>query len=449
MGKYQDKGCGKVGIKGDKLWQSPTPEQLVAKEGQQVTLRATVHNIRELGGISFVVLRTGRYLVQTVWDKEVCATPITELSVGDAVEVEGIVRLEPRAAGGVEILLHSFKVLNHASEASPLNLADRTLKATLGTIMEYRTAALRHPKQRAVFRISEGIVTAFGEFMRANGFAEIHSPKLVGISAEGGADVFKLDYFGQPANLSQSPQFYKQTAVAFFDRVYEVGPVYRAELHNTSRHLNEYTGLDFEMGFIDGMEDVMEMEVGMLRYVMEKLQERYAYELKLLNVTLPVVGEIPVIAFADALALLKTMGGGKNKNDLTPDDEVLLCNYYKEKGEGEFVFVTRFPSGKRPFYVKDDPEKPNETLSFDLLLRGLEITTGGQRINSYEEQLAKMEARNMNPEDFESFLAVHRVGLPPHGGLGIGLERLVMKICGLSNIREASLFPRDINHLLP
>lgn len=438
-----------MGISGEKLWQSPLPEQLAEKAGETVTFRGTVHNIRELGGISFVIIRTGRYLLQTVWDKEVCANPVAQLADGDAVEVTGTVQKEPRAQGGVELLLTSFKVLNHPAEPSPLNLADRDLKATLSTIMEYRTAALRHPKQRAVFRISEGIVTAFREFMLQNGFAEIHSPKIVGVSAEGGAEVFKLDYFGETATLAQSPQFYKQTAVAFFDRVFEVGPVYRAELHNTSRHLNEYTGLDFEMGFIDGMEDVMEMEVAMLRYVMQVLQQRYAYELALLKVNLPEVGNVPTIRFADALTLLKTLGGGKNRGDLTPEDEVLLCDYYQKKGEGEFVFVTHFPSAKRPFYVMDDPENPAETLSFDLLFRGLEITTGGQRINNYAAQVAKFESRGLNPADFESYIGVHRVGLPPHGGLGIGLERLVMKVCGLANIREASLFPRDINHLRP
>lgn len=438
-----------MGITGEKLWQSPTPQQLAEKEGQHTTFRATVHNIRELGGISFVILRTGRYLFQTVWDKETCKTPITDISVGDAVEVTGTVRREARAEGGVEVLLDDIVVLNHPAEPAPLNLADRTLKATLGTNMEYRTVALRHPKQRAVFRIAEGVVSGFREFMLANGFTEIHSPKIVGVSAEGGAEVFTLDYFGQTATLTQSPQFYKQTCVAFYDRVFEVGAVYRAELHNTSRHLNEYIGLDFEMGFINGMEDVMETEVGMLRHVMNVLQRDYAYELELLDVTLPEVGEVPVIRFADALELLKTIGGGKNKGDLTPEDEVLLCDYYKDKGQGEFVFVTHFPSAKRPFYVMDDPENPGETLSFDLLLRGLEITTGGQRINDYNVQVEKFHSRGLDPADFESYIGVHRVGLPPHGGLGIGLERLVMKLCNLANIREASLFPRDINHLRP
>lgn len=438
-----------MGITGEKLRHCPSPAELLLQLGEEVTLRAAVHNIRALGGVSFVVLRTGRYLLQTVWDKEVCATPVDKLAVGDMVEVTGEVKAEPRVEGGVELLLVSFRVLHHPGASLPLNLADADLKATLGTKMEYRTVALRHPKERAVFRISEGIEKGFREFMLQQNFAEIHSPKIVGVSAEGGAEVFKLDYFGQTATLTQSPQFYKQTCVAFFDRVFEVGAVYRAELHNTARHLNEYIGLDFEMGFIDSMYDVMEMETAMLRYVMALLQREYAFEIALLGVQLPQVKTIPSIRFADARTLLKTMGGGKNAADLTPEDEVMLCEHYREKGEGEFVFVTHFPGAKRPFYVMDDPENPAEALSFDLLFRGLEITTGGQRIHDYEEQVAKFKARGLNPEDFESYIGVHRIGLPPHGGLGIGLERLTMKICGLPNIRDASLFPRDITHLRP
>lgn len=187
----------------------------------------------------------------------------------------------------------------------------------------------------------------------------------------------------------------------------------------------------------------------MLQHTMAYVKEHCAPEIALLDVDVPRIGAIPCIRFADALALLKTLGGGKNRNDLTPEDEVLLCEYYREKGLGEFVFVTHFPTAKRPFYVMDDPHNPRETLSFDLLFRGLEVTTGGQRIHDYDAQVAKMQARGLDPAQFESYIGVHRCGLPPHGGLGIGLERLTMKLCGLSNIRDASLFPRDINHLVP
>ena len=248
-------------IKGDQIWHSPSPAELLAAAGQEITLKACVHNIRELGGIAFVVLRTGRYLIQSVYDKEVCPdNNLSQLSAGDCVRATGLLRAEPRAENGVELLLHGFTVLSRPASPLPLNLADKELKATLGTKMEYRTVALRHPRERAVFRIQQALACGFREFMLSQDFTEIHTPKITGIGAEGGAEVFELDYFGMPATLAQSPQMYKQTCVAFFDRVFEVGAVYRAELHNTSRHLNEYTGLDFEMGYIDGMEDGLRRE---------------------------------------------------------------------------------------------------------------------------------------------------------------------------------------------
>ena len=278
-------------IKGDQIWHSPSPAELLAAAGQEITLKACVHNIRELGGIAFVVLRTGRYLIQSVYDKEVCPdNNLSQLSAGDCVRATGLLRAEPRAENGVELLLHGFTVLSRPASPLPLNLADKELKATLGTKMEYRTVALRHPRERAVFRIQQALACGFREFMLSQDFTEIHTPKITGIGAEGGAEVFELDYFGMPATLAQSPQMYKQTCVAFFDRVFEVGAVYRAELHNTSRHLNEYTGLDFEMGYIDGMEDVMQMETAMLQHTMAYVKEHCAPEIALLDVDVPRIG---------------------------------------------------------------------------------------------------------------------------------------------------------------
>lgn len=436
-------------VTGERLWHSPTYAELQAADGQSIVFRACVHNIRALGGIAFVVLRTGRALVQAVYDKDTCQAPLAELCVGACVEVTGTVHREARAEGGVEVILANFRILSRPAAPLPLNLADKDLKANLNTKFDYRTVALRHPKERAVFRIQHALADGFRDFLRSQDFTEIHSPKITGNGAEGGAEVFHLDYFDMPAVLAQSPQMYKQMSVGFFDRVFEVGAVYRAELHNTSRHLNEYTGLDLEMGYIDGIEDLMEVETAMLQHAFALVKSRCADEIALLGIDVPEIPYIPCIKFSDALALLKTLGGGKNRNDLTPDDEVLLCEHFRQKGEGEFVFVTHFPSAKRPFYVMDDTQDPKETRSFDLLFRGLEITTGGQRIHDYNAQVAKMTARGLNPADFESYLSAHKAGLPPHGGLGIGLERLTMKLCGLSNIRDASLFPRDINHLLP
>ena len=234
--------------------------------------------------------------------------------------------------------------------------------------------------------------------------------------------------------------------MAFFDRVFEIAPVYRAEKHNSARHLNEYIGLDFEMGFIKDMTDVMQMETAMLRHVMGYISENYKPELELLGAKLPEVGDIPAVTFFEALDIL---GKSRNQFDLDPTDEVKLCEYAKEKYGSEFIFVTKFPGMKRPFYAMDSKDDPKLAESFDLLFRGLEITTGGQRIHDYDEQVAKLERYGIAPEELESYLSIHKYGMPPHGGLGIGLERVVMKLLDLDNIRQSSLFPRDMHHLDP
>ena len=251
--------------------------------------------------------------------------------------------------------------------------------------------------------------------------------------------------------MAQSPQFYKQTMVGVFDRVFEVAPVFRAEKHNTARHLNEYMGLDLEMGYIDGFEDVMAMETGFLQYAMGLLEGEYKRELQMLDVTLPEVGKIPAVRFDRAKELAAEKYGRKIKNpyDLEPEEELLIGRYFKEEYGSDFVFVTHYPSKKRPFYAMDDPADDRFTLSFDLLFRGLEVTTGGQRIHDYREILAKMKKRHMEPEDMEAYLMIFKYGMPPHGGLGIGLERLTMKLLDEQNVREATLFVRDVNRLEP
>ena len=255
------------------------------------------------------------------------------------------------------------------------------------------------------------------KFMQANNFTEIHSPKIVAQGAEGGANIFRLDYFGKSAFLNQSPQFYKQMAVAFFDRVYEIAPVYRAEKHATSRHINEYIGLDFEMGYIDSMYDVMKMEIAMLKSIFEYIKENYQNELKILDADVPEIKEVPSIKFADAIELLRGGEGSGKKFDLDPEDEVNLGKYAKEKYDSDFIFVTHFPSSKPTFYAMNSREDPREAYKFVLLFRGLEITSGGQRIHDYNEQVEKMKAQGLDPADFKNYLEAHKYGLPPHGGL--------------------------------
>lgn len=237
--------------------------------------------------------------------------------------------------------------------------------------------------------------------------------------------------------------------VGVFERVFEIGPVFRAEKHDTSRHLNEYTGVDFEMGFIDSFRDLMEMETGMLREAMAAVKEQCPDAVSLLGVRIPEIEEIPCIKFREAKNMLHGEKTQSDCMDFSPEEEKQLCSLIQKKTGSEFVFVTHYPSAKRPFYAMDDPEHPEETLSFDLLFRGMEITTGGQRIHSYQEQLEKMLRRNMNPEHFQSYLMIHRYGMPPHGGLGLGLERLTSRLLEQDNVRRASLFPRDIHRLTP
>ena len=325
------------------------------------------------------------------------------------------------------------------------------MNTSLETKLDLRPLSLRNVRERARFRIQEGIVRGFRGFLHERGFTEIHSPKIGARGAEGGANLFRLEYFHKHAVLAQSPQFYKQMMVGVFDRVFETAPVFRAEKHNTKRHLNEYTSLDFEMGYIDSFQDIMEMETGFLQYMVKLLETEYETELKILDVTLPKVDKIPQVRFDKAKELVAEKYNRKIRNpyDLEPEEEVLIGQYFKEEMDADFVFVTHYPSKKRPFYAMDDPEDTTFTLSFDLLFQGLEITTGGQRIHDYQTLVDKLADRGMTDEGMEQYMLVFKHGMPPHGGLGIGLERLTMKLLGEENVRETTLFPRDLNRLEP
>jgi aspartyl/glutamyl-tRNA(Asn/Gln) amidotransferase B subunit/nondiscriminating aspartyl-tRNA synthetase len=435
-------------ISGDVLIPEFDYEVARKQVGQEITLKACVHKIRQMSGFAFVILRTGRYLLQAVHSQDTCQDAITGLREGNFVSVTGTVTENQKAVGGLELQLTSLQVISNSNEEYPLKVSNKKMGCSLDVNLDNRSVALRNIYERAIFRIQQGVADGFRAFMIQEGFTEIHTPKIVAQGAEGGANIFHLEYFDKPAFLNQSPQFYKQTAVAFFDRVFEIAPVYRAEKHATSRHINEYIGLDFEMGYIDSMYDVMAMETAMLRYVMAYLKEHYAYELELLDADVPTITEIPCVTLLEAKEILGNKGS-KNKLDLEPEDEVAICEYAKETFGSDFIFVTHFPSSKPPFYAMNSREDSRLAYKFDLLFRGLEITSGGQRIHDYQEQVDKMIAQGLDPEDFKYYLEAHKFGLPPHGGLGIGLERLVMKLLKLSNVRQASMFPRDINRLYP
>lgn len=419
--------------------------------GKTVRVNGAVHTIRDMGEVAFVILRKRDGLLQCVYEEETAGFDLKDLKEAATVEAEGILEKEERAPGGIEIRLTGMKILSLPDAPMPLPVAKWKLNTSLEAKLNMRSVSLRNIRERAKFKLQEGIVRGFRDFLYEKGFTEIHTPKIGAKSAEGGSNLFKLDYFHRPAVLQQSPQLYKQMMVGVFDRVFETGPVFRAEKHNTKRHLNEYTSLDFEMGYIDGFEDIMAMETGFLQYTMKLLETEYAKELKILGITLPKTDQIPAVRFDRAKELVAEKYDRKIRNpfDLEPEEESLIGRYFQEEYGADFVFVTHYPSKKRPFYAMDDPEDSRYTLSFDLLYHGLEITTGGQRIHDYRMLTEKIAARGMTEEGLEQYLDTFRYGMPPHGGLGIGLERLTMKLAGEDNVRETTLYPRDLSRLEP
>lgn len=419
--------------------------------GKEVKVNGAVHTIRDMGNVAFVVLRKREGLIQCVYAEGEAAFELKNLKEADTIIVEGVVSENEKAPNGIEIRMENVTILSEPAEPMPIPIAKWKMNTTLETNLNLRPISLRNIKERAKFKIQEGIVRAFRDFLHEQGFTEIRTPKIGSKGAEGGANIFKLEYFHRPAVLAQSPQFYKQMMVGVFDRVFEAAPVFRAEKHNTKRHLNEYTSLDFEMGYIDDFTDIMAMETGFLQYCMELLKKDYTKELSILGVELPNVDKIPQVRFDEAkkLASEKYNRPIRNPYDLEPEEEVLISQYFKEEYDADFVFVTHYPSKKRPFYAMDDPEDKTFTLSFDCLFRGMEITTGGQRIHDYHMLMEKIAARGMTEEGMEHYMSAFKHGMPPHGGLGIGLERLTMKILGEENVRETTLFPRDLSRLEP
>ncbi len=422
------------------------------REGTKVKVNGAVHAIRDMGTIAFIILRKREGLLQGVYEEGGSGFSLKDVREAETIEIEGVLEKNEKAPQGIEIRMESLRILSEPEdERMPLAISKWKLNTSLDAKLNYRSISLRNIRERAKFKLQEGITRAFRDFLYGQGFTEIHTPKIGAKSAEGGANLFRLEYFHRPAILQQSPQLYKQMMVGVYDRVFETAPVFRAEKHNTKRHLNEYTSLDFEMGYIDGFEDIMAMETGFLQYMMELLKGNYKKELDILNVTLPDVSRIPAVRFDEVKQRAAEKYGRRMKNpfDLEPEEEQLIGQYAKEEWDSDFVFVTHYPSKKRPFYAMDDPEDPRYTLSFDLLYKGMEITTGGQRIHSYQALREKIAARGMEEEGLTHYLDTFRHGMPPHGGLGIGLERLTMKLVGEDNVRETTLFPRDLSRLEP
>lgn len=426
-------------------------EQLGAHIGEIVRLHGSIYKIRKMSSFAFVLLRTKRQMVQCVYEPAYARFALEELKEEACVRFTAEVIREERSRSGYDLHLLDVEILSEPEEVPPVVINQKRVNTSIENLLDYRPITLRNEKERAVFQIQARICQEFREFLDGQHFTEIHTPKLVAAGAEGGANIFSLSYFGEQAYLAQSPQFYKQAMVPVYERVFEIGPVFRAEKHNTQRHLNEYTSMDFEMGFIDGFEDVMQMETKVLQNIMAVLRADYAPQLAALHVALPDVTRIPAVRFDEAKRMVSEKYGRAIRDpfDLEPEEEQLISRLFAEEYGSEFVFVTHYPSKKRPFYAADDPEDPRYTLSFDLLFRGLEVTTGGQRIHDYDTQVAKMLKKGMNPEDFAGYLMIHKYGTCPHGGLGLGLERLTARLLGENNVRETCLFPRDQQRIEP
>jgi nondiscriminating aspartyl-tRNA synthetase len=415
------------------------------KIGENVRLCGWVHRIRKLGKIAFVILRDRTGLIQCVVNtKEI---NIKNLKLEAVVEIIGEL-LDNK--GSVELIVNSLEVISEVTEDLPIEINKDEIEVNLDTILNNRVLSLRHQRINAVFKIEAVLAQGFVEFLKKEDFTQVFTPKIVAEGAEGGTEVFELKYFEKKAYLAQSPQFYKQMlGGAGYERVFEVGHVYRAEQHNTNRHLNEYVSLDFEMGFIKDERDIMLVETRLLKSMLKKLEMECKKELVILGVKLPEIKtEIPSIPLPEAIEILKeNYGKIELTKDIDPEGERLICEYVRDKYDSEFVFLTHYPMEKRPMYAM--PAENGLTHSFDLIFRGLEITTGGQRIHNYEMLKNSMIARDLNPEAFRDYLEVFRFGMPPHGGLAIGLERLTAKLLDLKNVREATLFPRDRSRITP
>ena len=417
--------------------------------GKTVRLAGWVHTLRNFREVRFLILRDRSGLVQTVVDTDKIKETFGKEFV---VEVEGEVREEPRAPNGAEVHVTALRVLATAAEPPlEINRPAVLAKTHLDKILDHRPISVRALPIRAIFKVQAEVIHGFRQALRDREFTEFKSSKIVATGTEGGANLFEIEYFERKAFLAQSPQFYKQVMVGSgFERVYEVGPAYRAEKHETSRHVNEYTSLDYEMGFISSEQDVIGMQVEVVRDICNHVRETCADEVELLKAEIPNVGEsVPQLTYAEAAELLLEGGHKVHGGDLDPEAERRLSKWARETHGSEFLYVVGFPLAKRPMYTHFRQDDPEVSRSFDLLFRGLEVTTGSQRIHEYDVLVDQMERRGLTPGDYESYLSIFKHGMPPHGGLAIGAERFTMQLLGLSNVKEATLFPRDRYRLGP
>ena len=419
--------------------------------GEKVLIAGWMHNFRRLSKFGFLLLRDASGIAQIVVEKDQLDS-LAAIQDESVLQVEGLVVAEKNAASGYEIHQPVITIISPVTEAVPFPINKAVFNVNLDTFLDNATFGLRHPDRKATFALSAALMAAFRSHLNENGFTEVTTPKIVASATESGANVFALDYFHRKAFLAQSPQFYKQIMVGVFERVFEVAPVFRAEPHSTARHLNEYVSLDVEFGFIRDHHDVMEVLGGLIRAMLKYLQTHNQRELEQLKVRMPLAPDkFPSIYFPDAQKVILERYGEdcSHEPDLSPQHERWLGEWALQEYQSDYLFVTGYPMAKRPFYTHPNPADPRYANGFDLLFRGIELVTGGQRLHRYEDYVQALQQRGLPLEPFEGYLETFRFGMPPHGGFAIGLERFLMQLLGVSNLRETTLFPRDMDRLTP
>jgi len=431
--------------------------ELNTKKGETVSINGWVSVRRDQGKMAFFDFRDRSGTVQgVVFGKPEVLEIAKTARPGSSVAITGTVNARPEKMvnikvdnGDIELEITNIEILNLSAEMP----FDTDAELNMETNLDNRPLTLTRKRERAIFTIQAAITKCYGEFLRSEGFTEFQAPKLVGGDAEGGAEVFKVEYFkDRTAYLATSPQLYKQIMVGAFERVFSIATAFRAEKSATSRHLSEYSSLDMEMGFIKDHHDIMKMETGLMKYITAYIKANHQAELDVLQIDTPLIPTtdlFPHMKLNAALELIKEKTGADKTgaNDLEPEDERFLCEYAAAELGSDFIFITHYPVSKRPFYTMEDSEDIGYTKSFDLLFRGVEITTGGQRVHDLEMLKTKAKEKGLDPDKFDFYLQAFKYGIPPHGGWGMGLERLTAKFCGVKNVKEATLFPRDINRI--
>ena len=419
---------------------------------EDVLVKGHIFQKRMMGKVNFIILRDRDGLIQIVLKDSKEISKVQDLMDESVIEVKGICVYDERSLNKAEIHDPKITVISKVTEPLKIEINKPEIHANIDTILDNRPIVLRAPRERAIFKIQATMADAYREYAIKDHATEIFPPTIVGSATEGGSELFKFKYYGKDAYLSQSAQLYKQIMVGVFEKVFAIAHSYRAEKYGTSRHTSEFIQYEFEMGFINSYLDIISFCINVIRYIRDKVEKENLRELEILQKKLPLIPKnVPIIKLKEAQELIfkYTKVDKRSENDLSPEDEKTISKIAIEKYKSDLIVITHYPTSKRPFYTMPDPEDPDNTLSFDFILRGEEIATGGQRINNYNQLIDSIKKKGMNPNDFVDFLEIFKYGMPEEGGFGMGFERLTQQFLGLQNVREATLFPRDVKRISP